>query len=118
MEPKMAAKKASGTALAPMDAKAVVGNACDVTLRRSSRIVAQKPNEAPRNPIVAIDNDKASLSSRYESCEQCCVDVDCWSANIYILTKDTLDRCLCEDCFHECEDEMKEQGWECDDWDM
>mmetsp|Transcript_23236 Transcript_23236/g.39366 ORF Transcript_23236/g.39366 Transcript_23236/m.39366 type:complete len:90 (+) Transcript_23236:13-282(+) len=55
--------------------------------------------------------------SRYETCEHCSTVVDCFNSNIYILQKNDDDKCVCQGCFEDLEDDWKAEGWQCDDWD-
>jgi len=78
----------------------------------------KRPYDESDKAEEAEEAEEASVeSSRYETCEKCECNIDCWHSNIYILTKGSDDMCLCRECFESCEDKMKAEGWECDDWD-
>jgi uncharacterized C2H2 Zn-finger protein len=53
----------------------------------------------------------------YVKCESCDEIVNCNKDNIHIVYLGDDEMTLCTCCFEDLEDELKENGWKCDDWD-
>lgn len=53
-------------------------------------------------------------------CENCDCLINCNKHNIYILYKDANNNfeelTYCQECYEDLKDEMKEDGWNCDDF--
>ena len=74
-------------------------------------------------PIDVSEEDDGE--SRYVTCEQCDRQIDCYNDNINIVYKggDSVNNpheelVLCTMCFHDMKDELKQQDYKCDDWDV
>ena len=86
-------------------------------------------DEDEEDEIINIENvnDNVVISNRnhpksmFEKCEKCSIDINCYKENVYILTKKLSpssdeDCCLCLSCYELNKDDMKLDGWLCDDF--
>ena len=60
---------------------------------------------------------------RYVECEECGIQIDCYNDNINIVYKGdsgnpTEELVLCTMCFEDMKDELIQQDYKCDDWDI
>ena len=91
---------------------------------------AFQPQNIRANPKVIkfyqtmdkYDEDcKEDAEDRFVMCEECSEQVDCFKNAIHIVYKGTPDKItedltLCTMCFQSREEELRENGYKCDDW--
>jgi hypothetical protein len=49
-------------------------------------------------------------------CDNCDEQINCIKSNIYCLSKDKMEMTICYSCFEDCWRDMRDDGWECDDF--
>ena len=87
------------------------------TMNDDIEIVAPPLNEIIN--LSLINNEEEE--DRFVNCDNCEISVDCHKNSIHIVYKGepenlTDEKTLCTMCFHEQEDVLIEQGYNCDDW--
>ena len=79
--------------------------------------VQEESVQEEEDEVVEQEND------RFVKCDECLVSVDCHKNSIHIVYKGepsnlTDEKTLCNMCFNEQEDDLIEDGFKCDDWDI
>ena len=74
---------------------------------------------------IKVKEEEEDGESRYITCEECDKHVDCYNDNINIVYKggDSVNNpheelVLCTMCFQDMKDELIQQDYKCDDWDI
>lgn len=83
----------------------------------------EKPNLV--TGVVETDDVTEDKEDRYVTCQECDREIDCYNDNINIVYKggDSVNNpheelVLCTMCFQDMKDELIQQDYKCDDWDI
>ena len=85
-------------------------------------MVEESVATVPDTEVLEILQEEED-ESRYVGCEECGIQIDCYNDNINIVYKGdsgnpTEELVLCTMCFEDMKDELIQQDYKCDDWDI
>jgi hypothetical protein len=75
-------------------------------------------------PLVVKKSDLLFVcDEKYASCDNCDVQIDCEEEHIFCIYRGEQsnpdeEMTICESCHHDLKLEFKEDGYECDDWEL